>query len=68
MFSNKITPNGAYENAISSFYQYSKIHGYNFEFYHTRYDTERQIFYMKFNSIIEKIILGLKEKTYGWIL
>jgi len=67
MFSNKITPNGAYENAISSFYQYSKIHGYNFEFYHTRYDTERQIFYMKFNSIIEKIILGLKEKTYGWI-
>jgi hypothetical protein len=67
MFSDKVAPNSAYENAISSFYQYSKIHGYDFKFYHNRFDTERQIFYMKFNSIIETIIERLQEKRYGWI-
>jgi len=68
MFSNVIKPNSIYENAISSFYQYSKIHGYEFELNHYRYDTERQVFFMKLNSVIEKIIIGLKERTYDWVL
>jgi len=67
MYSNVIKPNSIYENAISSFYQYSKIHGYDFEYNHYRYDTERQIFFMKLNSVLEKIIIGLKEKKYDWI-
>eukprot|EP00833_Pecoramyces_ruminatium_P017266 jgi/Orpsp1_1/1191298/evm.model.d7180000084786.1 len=67
MYSNIIKPNSIYENAVSSFYQYSKIHGYDFEFNHYRYDTERQIFYMKLNSVLEKIIIGLKEKKYDWV-
>jgi len=67
MFSNVVKPNSIYENAISSFYQYSKIHGYDLECNHYRYDNERQIFFMKLNSVIEKIIIGLKEKTYDWI-
>jgi hypothetical protein len=67
MFSNVIKPNSIYENAISSFYQYSKIHGYEFELNHYRYDTERQVFFMKLNSVIEKIIIGLKERTYDWV-
>jgi len=68
MYSNIIKPNSIYENAISAFYQYSKINGYDFEFNTYRYDTERQIFFMKLNSILEKIMIGLKEKKYDWVL
>jgi len=68
MFSNVIKVNSIYENAISAFYQYAKIHGYEFQYNHYRYDTERQIFFMKLNSVLEKIIVGLKEKKYDWIL
>jgi len=67
MFSNHINPNSIYENAISSFYQYAQIHGYEFQFNNYRYDTERQVFFMKLNSILEKVIIGLKEKKYDWI-
>jgi len=68
MFSNKIDVNSVYENAISEFYQYAKYHGYKFELNRYRYDTEREIFYMKLNMIIEYLIKSLKEKTYDWIL
>jgi len=67
MFSNIIKVNSIYENAISAFYQYSNIHGYDFQFNHYRYDTERQVFFMKLNSVLEKIIIGLKEKKYDWV-
>jgi len=67
MYYNKIKPNTAAENAVSAFYQYSKIHGYDFQFNSYRYDTERQIFYMKLNSVLENIYIGLKEKKYDWI-
>lgn len=68
MFSNVIKVNSAYENAVSAFYQYSQIHGYDFHFNHNRYDTERQIFYMKLNSVIETLINALKMKKYDWVL
>jgi len=67
MFLNNIKPNTVYENAVSSFYQYSKIHGYNFTLDSYRYDTERQIYFMKLHSVLEKIIEGLKEKSFDWI-
>jgi len=68
MFSNKIDVNSVYENAISEFYQYSKFYGYKFVLNRNRYDTEREVFYMKLNTLIENLIKGLKEKTYDWIL
>ncbi|ORX76243.1 hypothetical protein BCR32DRAFT_236712 [Anaeromyces robustus] len=68
MFANKINVNSVFENAISEFYQYSKIHEYEFRLHKLRYDTEREIFYMKTESIIENLIIGLKEKTFDWIL
>jgi len=67
MFSNIVKVNSIYENAISSFYQYSQIHGYEFQFNHYRYDTERQVFFMKLNSVLEKIMVGLKMKKYDWV-
>jgi len=67
MFSNNIKPNSIYENAVSSFYQYAQIHNYEFQFNHYRYDTERQVFFMKLNSVLEKVIIGLKEKKYDWV-
>jgi len=68
MFSNKINSNSIDENAINEFYQYSKIHGYDFQLYSNRYDTERRVNFMKLYSILEKMIEGLKEKKYDWIL
>ncbi|ORX61135.1 hypothetical protein BCR36DRAFT_273708 [Piromyces finnis] len=67
MFSNIIKVNSIYENAISEFYQYASIHGYVFQFNSFKYDTERQVFFMKLNSILEKMITGLKEKNIDWI-
>ncbi len=68
MFANNIDVNSVYENAISEFYQYAKYHGYKFILDRYRYDTEREIFYMKLNMIIENIIKSLKDKSYDWIL
>jgi len=68
MFSNVIKVNSIYENAISAFYQYSQIHGYDYQLYRYRYDTERQVTFMKLNAIIEKIMIGLKMKKYDWVL
>jgi len=59
--------NSIFENSVSEFFQYSQIHGYTYQLYRKRYNTERDIFYMKLNSMIESLILGLKEKTYDWI-
>jgi len=67
MFSNKIEVNSVYENAISEFYQYSKYYGYKFVLNRYRYDNEREIFYMKLNTLIENLIKCLKEKSYDWI-
>jgi len=67
MFTNKIEVNSIYENAISEFYQYSKYHGYKFVINRVRYDSERQTFYMKINTIIENLIKCLKDKSYDWI-
>jgi len=68
MFSNQVSSNSVTENSISAFYQYSQIHDYDFHFEHYRYDFERQMNYMKLNSILEQLMIGLKEKKYDWIL
>jgi len=69
MFSNKfnVKVNSVYENAISEFYQYANIHHYHFNPYSIRYDSSREIVYMKLYSVLESLIKGLKEKTYDWI-
>jgi len=67
MYANKVKVNSLYENAISEFYQYADIHGYKFMFSRERYDTARDLFYMKLHVITEAIIKGLKEKEYEWI-
>jgi len=68
MFSNSVGVNSVYENAISEFYQYAKYHGYEFVINRNRYDSEREIFYMKINTIIENLIKCLQEKSHDWIL
>eukprot|EP00833_Pecoramyces_ruminatium_P006880 jgi/Orpsp1_1/1180912/evm.model.c7180000075104.1 len=67
-FINKIEVNSVYENSINQFYQYAKIHGYEFQLRKENYDNERVIFYMKINTVIESMIKGLNEKSYDWIL
>jgi len=67
MFANKIVPNTVYENSVSEFYQYCKIHGYKFIFNNDRYDTIRNIFYMKLHVLNEAIVRGLKTNEYDWI-
>ncbi|OUM60962.1 glycosyltransferase family 34 protein [Piromyces sp. E2] len=67
MFANKISPNTVYENSISEFYQYCKIHGYKFIFNNKRYNTNRNIFYMKLNVLLDAVIQGLKTEEYNWI-
>jgi len=56
------------ENSVSEFYQYSKIHGYDFYFSSNNYTPGREIYFMKLNIIIEKLIEGLKTLKYDWIL
>ncbi|OUM61385.1 hypothetical protein PIROE2DRAFT_62553 [Piromyces sp. E2] len=70
MFSNKynIKVNSIYENAISEFFQYSNIHNYHFHPYYIRYDSSREMCYMKLLTVLESLIKGLKEKSYDWIL
>ncbi|ORX81900.1 hypothetical protein BCR32DRAFT_327107 [Anaeromyces robustus] len=67
MFSDVIKVNTIYENAISEFYQYCKIHNYTFIFNDYHYDKIREIFYMKLHVIKEAIIRGLKTHEYDWI-
>ncbi|ORX65231.1 hypothetical protein BCR32DRAFT_226203 [Anaeromyces robustus] len=67
MFSNRINPNSIDENSISEFYQYSKIHGYDFFVNTKNYNPDRKIYYMKTLSVLEKVIEGLKENKYDWI-
>jgi len=67
MFSNQIEANSLDENSISEFYQYSKIHGYDFQLSTYNYNPERKIYYMKLYTLMEKMIEGLKEKKYDWI-
>jgi len=67
-FYNNVKVNSIHEHSINEFYQYSKIHGYNFQFENINYTPDREIYFMKFNTIIEKLIEGLKYKKYDWIL
>jgi len=67
-FYNGIKPNTIHENAVSEFYQYSNIHGYEFQFNYFNYNPERNVKFMKINTIIEKLIEGLKYKKYDWIV
>jgi len=68
MYSDRVRPNSIDENAISEVYQYSQIHGYGFEFYNKRYDTERLSYFMKLNAITESMFKALQEENYDWIL
>jgi len=56
------------EHSVSEFYQYANIHGYDYKLETINYSPGRKIFFMKFYSIIEKLIEGLKYKKYDWIL
>jgi len=67
MYANDVKVNSLYENSISEFYQYAKIHGYSFIFSSKRYDTGRDLFYMKLHVITEALIEGLKNNEYDWI-
>ncbi|ORX86843.1 hypothetical protein BCR32DRAFT_289774 [Anaeromyces robustus] len=67
MFTDRINVNTIYENAISEFYQYCKIHNYTLMLNTQRYDTETSIFYMKLHVIKEAIVKGLKTHKYDWI-
>ena len=65
---DKFKVNSIYENALSEIYQYSKIHGYDLYVDHFVYDTDREIYYMKTNTIIKYLMKFLEEKSYDWIL
>ncbi|ORX65230.1 hypothetical protein BCR32DRAFT_297784 [Anaeromyces robustus] len=67
MFRDSITSNSIDENSVSEFYQYAKIHGYDFYYETYNYIPYRSIFFMKLFSIIERMIEGLKQKKYDWI-
>jgi len=68
MFFNGIKSNTVDENSVSDFYQYANIHGYDFYFGDFNYNPGRSIYFMKFYTILEKMIEGVKEKKYDWIL
>jgi len=67
MFTDKINVNTIYENAISEFYQYCKIHNYTMFLNTQKYDTETSVFYMKLHVVKEAIIRGLKTHEFDWI-
>jgi len=67
MFADKLNPNSIYENAVSEAYQYANIHNYTLSFNHLNYNKEKEIYYMKFSAILEKIIEGMKENNCDWI-
>ncbi|KAG4097288.1 hypothetical protein H8356DRAFT_1395216 [Neocallimastix lanati (nom. inval.)] len=66
-FYNGIKSNSMQEHSVSEFYQYANIHGYDYKLETINYSPGRKIFFMKFYSIIEKLIEGLKYKKYDWI-
>jgi len=66
-FADKIKENSVYENSISEFYQYSKIHGYQFLLKRNKYDYTRDTLYMKLYSLLEIMLDGLKNNKYDWI-
>jgi len=66
-FSNFIKSNSIYENAINELYQYAKIHNYDLYIDKNNYNTDREIYYMKTNTIIKYLMKFLDEKTYDWI-
>jgi hypothetical protein len=66
-FYEGVNVNTLSEHSISEFYQYAKLHNYEFQLYNMNYAPGRQIFFMKLYSVIEKMIEGLKSKKYDWI-
>jgi len=67
-FYNSIKSNSIQEHSVSEFYQYAKIHNYDFQLNYINYSPDREIYFMKLYNIIEKIIEGLKYKKYDWLL
>jgi len=66
-FYDGIEYNSIYEHSVSEFYQYANIHGYEFQFTNFNYIPESNIFFMKFQTIIDKLIEGLKYGNIDWI-
>lgn len=69
MFAEKsiIKENSIHERSINAFQKYAEIYNYKLFIENETYDNEREIYYMKLNTITEYLIKGLKEKTYDWI-
>jgi len=67
-FYNEIKSNTLQEHSVSEFYQYANIHNYEYQHYHINYVPERQIYFMKFYVLIEKLIEGLKNKSIDWLV
>lgn len=67
-FYNGVKSNSIQEHSVSEFYQYANIHHYDFHLNNINYIPGRQIYFMKFYTLIEKIIEGLKEKKYDWLM
>jgi len=61
-FYNSIKSNSIQEHSVSEFYQYAKIHNYDFQLNYINYSPDREIYFMKLYNVIEKIIEGLKYK------
>jgi len=67
-FYDTVISNSIQEHSISELYQYSNIHGYEFQYTNFNYIPERNIYFMKCQTIIDKLIEGLKFKNIDWIL
>jgi len=66
-FYNGIDVNSIEENSVSEFYQYSKIHGYQYYFYDYNFSPSREVYMMKLYAIMDIMINELKNKRTGWI-
>ncbi|ORX76536.1 hypothetical protein BCR32DRAFT_296185 [Anaeromyces robustus] len=66
-FYNGINVNSLEENSVSEFYQYSKIHGYDYHFYDFNFSPSRQVYFLKLYSVIDLMINELKNNRTGWI-
>ncbi|ORX42278.1 hypothetical protein BCR36DRAFT_407095 [Piromyces finnis] len=67
-FYDNIKSNTIQEHSVSEFYQYSNIHGYEYSLSTYNYIPDRAIYFMKFQPIIEKLMEGLKNDSYDWIV
>ncbi|KAG4089179.1 hypothetical protein H8356DRAFT_1055489 [Neocallimastix lanati (nom. inval.)] len=67
-FYNSIKVNTIEEHSVSEFYQYAKIHGYDFTFENLNYVAGRQIYFVKIYNLIYKIMEGLKYNKYNWVV